>query len=152
MVSLLKRNNNLRDPRMRSCKLYSGGLLALFCLGAGTAGSAAAPEARPLEGDYVIHDFHFASGETLPELRMHYTYLGKAKRDAQGRVTNAVLIMHGTGGSGRSLINERFSAVLSQRAKLLDPKKSYTTLPAGTGHGKPSGPRTAWPIKFPKFP
>ena len=87
-------------------KLYSGALLAAFCLGVGAASHAAGQELRVLEGDYVIHDFHFASGETLPELRMHYSFLGKAKKDAAGRVTNAVLIMHGTGGSGRSLINE----------------------------------------------
>jgi len=124
-------------------KLYSGSLLALLCLGAGTAGYAAVPEARPLEGDYVIHDFHFASGETLPELRMHYTFLGKAKRDAQGRVTNAVLIMHGTGGSGRSLINERFSGVLFQKGQLLDADKYYIILPDGIGHGKSSRPSDA---------
>jgi homoserine O-acetyltransferase len=136
---------------MRSCKLYSGGLLALLCLGAGTTGSAAAPEARPLEGDYVIHDFHFASGETLPELRMHYTYLGKAKRDAQGRVTNAVLIMHGTGGSGRSLINEHFSGVLFQKGQLLDADKYYIILPDGIGHGKSSRPSDALRMKFPQY-
>jgi len=136
---------------MRSCTLYSGGLLVLFCLGVGTAGSAAAPEARPLEGDYVIHDFHFASGETLPELRMHYTYLGKAKRDAQGRVTNAVLIMHGTGGSGRSLINERFSGVLFQKGQLLDADKYYIILPDGIGHGKSSRPSDALRMKFPQY-
>jgi homoserine O-acetyltransferase/O-succinyltransferase len=132
-------------------KLYSGGVLALFCLGVGTAGNAAAPEARPLEGDYVIHDFHFASGETLPELRMHYTYFGKAKRDAQGRVTNAVLVMHGTGGSGRSLINERFSGVLFGKGQLLDAEKYYIILPDGIGHGKSSKPSDALRMKFPQY-
>jgi homoserine O-acetyltransferase len=97
---------------MHTRKFYSGAMTLLLCAGLAAAGNAATVDPRPLEGDYVIHDFHFASGETLPELRMHYTFLGKAKKDAQGRVTNAVLIMHGTGGSGRSLINERFSGVL----------------------------------------
>jgi homoserine O-acetyltransferase/O-succinyltransferase len=132
-------------------KLYPGGLLALFCLGAGTVGNAAAPEARPLESDYVLHDFHFASGETLPELRMHYTYFGKAKRDAQGRVTNAILIMHGTGGSGRSLVNERFSGVLFQKGQLLDAEKYYIILPDGIGHGKSSRPSDALRMKFPQY-
>jgi homoserine acetyltransferase len=50
----------------------------------------------PQDGDYVLRDFHFKSGETLPELRMHYLTLGKPARDASGRVTNAVLILHGT--------------------------------------------------------
>jgi len=132
-------------------KLYSGALLASFCLGVGAASHAASPELRPLEGDYVIHDFHFASGETLPELRMHYTYLGKAKKDGQGRVTNAVLIMHGTGGSGRSLINERFSAVLFQKGQLLDAEKYFIILPDGIGHGKSSKPSDALRMHFPQY-
>jgi homoserine O-acetyltransferase len=132
-------------------KLYSGALLALFCTGVGAAGNAAALEARPLESDYVIHDFHFASGETLPELRIHYTYFGKAKRDASGRVTNAVLVMHGTGGSGRSLINERFSGVLFQKGQLLDAEKYYIILPDGIGHGKSSKPSDALRMKFPQY-
>jgi len=131
-------------------KLYSGAL-ALFCLGAGAAANAAGPEARPLEGDYVIHDFHFASGEVLPELRMHYTYLGKPKKDVLGRVTNAVLIMHGTGGSGRSLINERFSGVLFQKGQLLDADKYYIILPDGIGHGKSSKPSDALRMRFPQY-
>jgi homoserine O-acetyltransferase/O-succinyltransferase len=80
-------------------KLYSGALLASFCLGTGVASHAADLDSRPLEADYVLHDFHFASGETLPEVRIHYTYFGKPKRDVLGRVTNAVLIMHGTAAS-----------------------------------------------------
>jgi homoserine O-acetyltransferase len=117
---------------MHSRKLYSGTLLAWLCLGAVAAGNAADLDSRPLDGDYIIHDFHFASGETLPELRMHYTYLGKPKKDALGHVTNAVLIMHGTGGSGRSLINERFSGVLFQKGQLLDAAKYYIILPDNT--------------------
>ena len=132
-------------------KLYSVALLALFSLQAGAAGNVAAEEARPLEGDYVIHDFHFASGETLPELRMHYTYFGKAKRDAQGHVTNAVLIMHGTGGSGRSLVNERFSSVLFRKGQLLDAEKYYIILPDGIGHGKSSKPSDALRMRFPQY-
>ncbi|HEY2464360.1 MAG TPA: alpha/beta fold hydrolase [Steroidobacteraceae bacterium] len=136
---------------MHVSKLYAGALLASFCLGAGAAGAAAAPELRPLEGDYVIHDFHFASGETLPELRIHYTYFGKAKKDALGRVTNAVLIMHGTGGSGRSLINDRFSGVLFQKGQLLDAEKYYIILPDGIGHGQSSKPSDGLRMHFPQY-
>jgi homoserine O-acetyltransferase/O-succinyltransferase len=125
---------------------------ALSCLGLSAMGNAAATEeARWLEGDYVIHDFHFASGETLPELRMHYTFFGKAKRDAQGRVTNAVLIMHGTGGSGHGLVNERFSGVLFQKGQLLDAEKYYIILPDGIGHGKSSKPSDALRMHFPQY-
>jgi homoserine O-acetyltransferase len=123
----------------------------LLCAGLAAAGNAATPDLRPLEGDYVIHDFHFASGETLPELRMHYTFLGKAKKDAQGRVTNAVLIMHGTGGSGRSLINERFSGVLFGKGQLLDAEKYYIILPDGIGHGKSSKPSDGLHARFPQY-
>jgi homoserine O-acetyltransferase/O-succinyltransferase len=136
---------------MHTRKLHSAVLTLLLCTGLAAAGNAAAPEARPLEGDYVIHDFHFASGETLPELRMHYTFLGKPKKDAQGRVTNAVLIMHGTGGSGRSLINERFSGVLFGKGQLLDAEKYYIILPDGIGHGKSSKPSDALRTHFPQY-
>jgi homoserine O-acetyltransferase len=123
----------------------------LLCAGLAAATHAATVDLRPLEGDYVIHDFHFASGETLPELRMHYTFLGKAKKDAQGRVTNAVLIMHGTGGSGRSLINERFSGVLFGKGQLLDAEKYYIILPDGIGHGKSSKPSDGLHAHFPQY-
>jgi len=55
------------------------------------------------EGDFVVKNFMFRSGETLPEMHLHYTTLGKPVRNAQGRVTNAVLILHGTGGTGTSI-------------------------------------------------
>jgi homoserine O-acetyltransferase/O-succinyltransferase len=124
-------------------------MAVLSCTGLGLA--LGAPVERPLEGDYVIHDFQFASGETLPELRMHYTYLGKPRKDSAGRVTNAVLIMHGTGGSGRSLINDRFSAVLFQKGQLLDAEKYYIILPDGIGHGKSSKPSDGLHAHFPQY-
>ena len=75
----------------------------LGCLAAALlAAGAALAEPASKEGDYFAHDFRFRSGETLPELRIHYTTLGAPNRDAKGHVTNAVLIMHGTGGAGIS--------------------------------------------------
>jgi homoserine O-acetyltransferase len=136
---------------MQTRQLYSAALTLLLCAGLAAAGNAAVVDVRPLEADYVIHDFHFASGETLPELRMHYTFLGKPKKDAQGRVTNAVLIMHGTGGSGRSLINERFSGVLFGKGQLLDAEKYFIILPDGIGHGKSSKPSDALRAHFPQY-
>jgi len=135
---------------MRTRKLYSAALLTL-CAGLAATTNAAAAELRPLEADYVVHDFHFASGETLPELRLHYTFLGKPKKDVQGRVTNAVLIMHGTGGSGRSLINERFSGVLFGKGQLLDAEKYFIILPDGIGHGKSSKPSDGLHARFPQY-
>ena len=62
--------------------------------------ASAADYPPPTEGDFTIRDFKFQSGETLPELRIHYRTLGKSEKDAQGKTTNAVLVMHGTTGSG----------------------------------------------------
>jgi homoserine O-acetyltransferase len=136
---------------MQTRKLFTAALTLSLCAGFAVGANAATTDVRPLEADYVIHDFHFASGETLPELRMHYTFLGKPKKDVQGRVTNAVLIMHGTGGSGRSLINERFSGVLFGKGQLLDAEKYYIILPDGIGHGKSSKPSDALRAHFPQY-
>jgi len=67
-------------------------------------GALAADYAAPVEGDHVLKDFRFASGESLPELRIHYRTLGTIERDASGTVRNAVLILHGTGGEGGNFL------------------------------------------------
>src|SRR6266702_4983169 len=78
-----------------------------------TAGSTqASAYPRPTPGDFLIRNFRFASGETLPELRIHYRTFGTPRRDAEGVVRNAVLILHGTGGDGGSLINDMFAGEL----------------------------------------
>jgi homoserine O-acetyltransferase/O-succinyltransferase len=130
--------------------LLSIGAMSLLCCAALDSALGAVAE-RPLEGDYVIHDFKFVSGESLPEVRLHYTYFGKPRKDSAGRVTNAVLILHGTGGSGRSLINDRFSAVLFQKGQLLDAEKYYIILPDGIGHGKSSKPSDGLHARFPQY-
>jgi homoserine O-acetyltransferase len=112
---------------------------------------SAVEQMRTVEGDYVIHDFHFASGESLPELRLHYTVLGKPRKDARGHVMNAVLIMHGTGGTGRQFMNERFAGVLFQKGQLLDAEKYFIILPDGIGHGKSSKPSDGLRAKFPQY-
>jgi homoserine O-acetyltransferase len=118
---------------------------------ASLADTASAAAARAYEGDYVLHDFHFASGETLPELRMHYTALGAPHRDSHGRVDNAVLILHGTGGSGRNLLNEHFAGVLFGSAQPLDAGKYFIILPDGIGHGKSSKPSDGLHAHFPQY-
>jgi homoserine O-acetyltransferase len=138
---------------MRSWRILSVcALCAALSVSFGAArAQAPAAAARAVEGDYVIHDFHFASGETLPELRLHYTILGKPRRDAQGKVNNAVLILHGTGGSGRSLLNEHFAGVLYGKGQLLDTSKYFIILPDGIGHGKSSKPSDALHARFPQY-
>lgn len=130
--------------------------LPLLWLAAATArGAGPGPDPsahlNPVEGDHVVHEFHFASGETLPELRLHYTVLGKPRRDAHGRVDNAVLILHGTGGSGHSLLNEHFAGVLFGRGQLLDSNKYFIILPDGIGHGKSSKPSDGLHAHFPQY-
>ncbi len=105
----------------------------------------------PQEGDYVVHDFHFKSGETLPEVRLHYRTLGKPARDASGKVTNAVLILHGTGGSGRQFLQQQFSAVLFGPGQLLDITKYFIILGDGVGHGKSSKPSDGLHMRFPHY-
>src|SRR5712671_6267564 len=131
--------------------LSAWALSAGLCLSAAARADTPAAAGVPLEGDYVIHDFHFASGETLPELRLHYTFLGKPRRDSHGRVSNAVLILHGTGGSGRSLLNEHFAGVLFGKGQLLDSNRYFIILPDGIGHGKSSKPSDGLHARFPKY-
>ena len=103
------------------------------------------------EGDYVAHDFHFKSGETMAELRLHYTTLGAPARDANGRTTNAVLIMHGTGGSGQSLLQPIFAGVLFGPGELLDANRYFIILPDDVGHGKSSKPSDGLHARFPHY-
>ena len=115
------------------------------------AADRSADELRPLPGEYVAHDFHFAAGETLPELRLHYTTLGKAHRNAHGLVDNAVLILHGTGGSGRSFLQEKFAGVLFGKGQLLDANRYFIILPDGIGHGDSSKPSDGLHMHFPRY-
>ncbi len=105
----------------------------------------------PVEGDHVIKDFAFASGEKLPELKVHYTTYGTVKKDAQGHVTNAVLIMHGTTGSGMQFSRKQFADVLFGPGQLLDLTKYYVILPDDIGHGKSSKPSDGLRAKFPHY-
>jgi homoserine O-acetyltransferase/O-succinyltransferase len=113
--------------------------------------ASAADYPAPTEGDYTIRDFKFASGETLPELRLHYRTLGKPERDAQGKTTNAVLIMHGTTGSGAQFIRPEFAGELFGKGQPLDVTKFFILLPDGIGHGKSSKPSDGMHAKFPRY-
>ena len=107
--------------------------------------------AQAHEGDFVLRDFHFTSGETLAELRMHYTTLGTPQRDAQGRVTNAVMILHGTGGDGHQFLRPQFADVLFAAGGLLDPARYYIILPDNVGHGHSSKPSDGAHAHFPRY-
>jgi homoserine O-acetyltransferase len=105
----------------------------------------------PTEGDYTVRDFKFALGQTLPELRLHYRTLGKPEKDAQGKTTNAVLIMHGTTGSGAQFIRPEFAGELFGKDQPLDATKFFIVLADGIGHGKSSKPSDGMHAKFPRY-
>jgi homoserine O-acetyltransferase len=113
--------------------------------------ASAADYPAPTEGDYIIPDFKFTSGESLPELRLHYRTLGKPEKDARGKITNAVLIMHGTTGSGAQFIRPEFAGELFGKDQPLDATKFFIVLPDGIGHGKSSKPSDGVHAKFPRY-
>ncbi len=127
-------------------------LLAL-CLGCApllsTPAGAAVPTAA--ENDCILRDFHFASGETLPALRVHYRTLGAPRRDAAGTVRNAVLILHGTTGNGTNFLTEAFAGHLFGPGQLLDAASHFIVLPDGIGTGKSSRPSEGLHMRFPKY-
>ena len=113
--------------------------------------ASAAAKFAPREGDYTRHNFRFKSGETLPELRLHYRTLGKPEKDASGNVTNAVLILHGTGGSGRQFLAPQFADVLYGPGQLLDVNRYFVILPDNVGHGESSKPSDGLHAHFPHY-
>jgi len=105
----------------------------------------------PTERDFVVRNFKFNSGEVLPEMRIHYRTLGEPHRDASGVVRNAVLILHGTTGSGTQFIRPEFAGELFGAGQLLDATQFFIILPDGIGHGKSSKPSDALHAKFPRY-
>jgi homoserine O-acetyltransferase len=102
-------------------------------------------------GDYVIKGFTFTSGETLPELRIHYLTLGKPVKDAHGMVRNAVLIGHGTGGSADGFLRPQFAGELFGPGQPLDATKYFIVMSDGIGHGKSSKPSDGLHAHFPHY-
>lgn len=103
------------------------------------------------EGDAHLHDFHFQTGETMPDLKIHYRTLGAPRRDASGTVRNAVLILHGTTGAGTQFLRDIFAGELFGLGQPLDIAKYYVILPDGIGHGQSSKPSDGLRAKFPRY-
>lgn len=129
--------------------LGAGALLALLPSAAGAQQPQKYPP--PAEGDFVIQNFRFTSGESLPQLRIHYRTLGQPRRDAHGVVRNAVLIMHGTGGSGAQFVRDEFAGQLFGAAQPLDAAHYFIVLPDGIGHGGSSKPSDGLRAHFPHY-
>jgi homoserine O-acetyltransferase len=117
---------------------------------AATGPSRAADYPEPAPGEYVIRDFRFATGETLPELRIHYRTLGKPQRDDRGTVRNAVLL-HGTTGSGDNFFRPEFAGDLFGKDQPLDAARYYLILPDNLGHGKSAKPSDGLRARFPRY-
>ena len=111
----------------------------------------AAVAAQGDTGSFVIHNLRFASGEVLPELRLHYRTLGQPRRDAAGRVRNAVLVLHGTGGSGAQFLSPLFAGELYGAGQPLDTATHYLILPDNVGHGRSSKPSDGLRARFPRY-
>ena len=103
------------------------------------------------EDDFIINDFAFAGGETIRELRLHYRTLGSPRRDARGKVSNTVLILHGTTGSGAQFLRDSFADELFGPGQVLDAKQHFIILPDGIGHGGSSKPSDGARMRFPRY-
>jgi homoserine O-acetyltransferase len=103
------------------------------------------------DGSYDISNFHFKDGESIVSLHLHYLTLGKPHRNDAGHIDNAVLLLHGTGGSAQSLLNPVFSDVLFGPGQPLDITKYYLIFPDDIGHGQSSKPSDGLRMHFPQY-
>jgi homoserine O-acetyltransferase/O-succinyltransferase len=125
----------------------AGGLALVLALA--TRAQIAPP--APVQGDAILHDFRFSSGETLPELKVHYVTLGRKLDDGRGRTTNAVLVLHGTGGSSAQFLGPRFAGVLFGPGQPLDSSRTFIVIPDSVGHGASSKPSDGLKARFPRY-
>ena len=125
----------------------------LSCAAATCQTSAAAPTSKwpAIDGTVILQNFQFGTGETLPQLKLHYLTLGTPHRNTAGHTDNAVLLLHGTGGSAHSLLNPIFSDVLFGPGSVLDITKYFIILPDDIGHGESSKPSDGLHAHFPAY-
>jgi len=121
-----------------------------FALAVSALASAQEPP-KPAEGDFKVHNFRFRSGEVLPEMNLHYATYGKPLTDAAGRVTNAVMILHGTTGSGQQFTGARFAGILFGPGQLLDANRYFIILPDSIAHGHSTKPSDGLHARFPHY-
>lgn len=127
-------------------------LLPLVCgLAALMLSSASVAQPAPAEGDFSVAGFALSSGQSLPELRIHYRTLGQPRRGADGRVENAVLLLHGTGGTGAQFLSPQFANELFGPGQPLDTARYYIIMPDNLGHGGSSKPSDGQRARFPEY-
>lgn len=130
---------------MRKLLFSTLGIAALFI------SPVQAQTTNAAEGDAVFSDFAFGNGEKLPELKIHYTTLGTPKRDKDGNINNAVMILHGTGGTGKQFFQPQFAEELFGPGQVLDTSRYFVILPDNIGHGQSSKPSDGLRMAFPKY-
>jgi homoserine O-acetyltransferase len=128
-------------------------LFAAAALALAAPAAAQAPDyaAQLHDADVVLQDFRFADGERLAELRIHYATLGTPHRGPDGEIDNAVMVLHGTGGSGRQFLAPQFANELYGPGQPLDIRRFFVILPDGIGHGRSSKPSDGLHMRFPKY-
>jgi len=127
-------------------------MLSLLLVLAAQTAAAPPPKTWPThEQDIILKDFHFRDGESLPALRMHVTTLGQPHRNAAGKIDNAVMVLHGTGGDGKQFLRPQFADELYGPGQPLDIGKYWIILPDNIGHGKSSKPSDGMRLRFPKY-
>jgi len=136
--------NGILRMNVRVAKIVCG---ALLC--ASLAQAAEYP--TPVEADFVVRNFQFANGASLPELRIHYRTLGKAQKNSKGVVDNAVIIGHGTGGTGTQFLRPEFAGELFGAGQPLDATRYFIVLTDAIGHGKSAKPSDGLRAKFPQY-
>ena len=135
-------------PPMRKIPVLIAALLAATFTAPASAEDWAA---QASERDVVLKDFRFGTGETLPEVKLHVTTLGTPRRDASGDITNAVMVLHGTGGTGKQFFRGQFADELYGPGQPLDIRKYYVILPDNIGHGGSSKPSDGLRMAFPRY-
>ena len=131
---------------MKLCRTFSILLISFAALALHAADYPA-----PQSGTFVVKDFQFKSGEKLPEVKLHYYTLGTPQKDSSGKIRNAVLILHGTGGTGRQFLTPNFGGVVFGPGQLLDAAKYFIILPDNVGHGESSKPSDGLHMRFPHY-
>jgi homoserine O-acetyltransferase len=134
-----------------SMNICSRALAAIAMLFSLSAFAQPTTKNQATEDDFLAHGFKFRSGEQLAQLRLHYRTLGKPSRDASGRVTNAVLVLHGTGGSGQQFLSPQFADELFGPGQPLDLSRYFIIAPDGIGHGQSSKPSDGMHAHFPQY-
>jgi len=138
----------LKEDAMSPC-MRSVLLAIVLLLGIRLAQAADWP--NQIEGDLTLNDYACISGDKFATLKLHYTTIGTPRQDAQGHVTNAVLLLHGTGGTGKEYLQPDIADHLFKPGQVLDASRYYVVLPDGIGAGGSSKPSDGLHGKFPRY-